>query len=104
MSHTLKPVDRVESACKRSPLPQGPLSRLFWTSEGPKIPQNGLKMGSFHPLVHPKWTTMIFGKMRFRPSFDPFLVPKEPIFKAFWDFRMTKMGHHKLKIVQKHLF
>ena len=26
------------------------------------------------------------------------------IFKAFWDFRRTKMGHHKLKIVQEHLF
>ena len=27
---------------------------------------------------------------------DPFLVAKKPIFKAFWDFRRTKMGHHKL--------
>ena len=65
MSRTLKAVDRVESACKRSPSPQGPLSRLFWTSEGPKCPQNGLKMGSFHPLVHPKRSRMIFGKMHF---------------------------------------
>ena len=63
------------------------------------MPQNGLKMGSFHPLVHPKWSRMRFGKMRF----DPFLVPKQPIFKAFWDFWRTKMGHHKLKTVQKHL-
>ena len=29
------------------------------------MPQNGLKMGSFHPLVHPKWCGMSFGKMRF---------------------------------------
>ena len=42
----------------------------------PKWAQNGLKMGSFHPLVHPKWPRMIFGKMRFGPIFDPFLVPK----------------------------
>ena len=47
------------------------------------MPQYGLKMGSFHPFVHPKWSRMRFGKMRFRPIFDPFLVPKQPIFKAF---------------------
>ena len=68
------------------------------------MPQKGLKMGSFHPFVHPKWSRMRFGKMRFGPIFDPFLVPKQPIFKAFWDFRRTKMGHHKLRTVQKHLF
>ena len=28
----------------------------------------------------------------------------QPIFKAFWDFQRTKMGHHNLKTVQKHLF
>ena len=50
------------------------------------MPQNGLKMGSFHPFVHPKCSRM------------------RPISKAFWDFRRTKMGHHKLKTVQKHLF
>ena len=40
--------------------------------------------------------------------FDPFLthffVPKEPIFKAFWDFSRAKTGHHELKSRQKHLF
>ena len=60
------------------------------------MPQNGLKMGSFHPFVHPKWSRMRFGKMRFWPIFDPFFVPKQPIFKAFWDFRRTNMGHHHL--------
>ena len=30
---------------------------------------------------------------------DPFLVPKQPIFKALWDFLEAKMGHHKLKTV-----
>ena len=68
------------------------------------MPQNGLEMGSFHPFVYPKWSRMRFGKMHFWPIFDPFLVPKQPIFKAFWDFRRTKMGHHKLKTVQKLLF
>ena len=32
---------------------------------GAKMPQNGLKLGSFHPFVHPKWSRMGFGKMRF---------------------------------------
>ena len=33
------------------------------------MPQNGLKMGSFHPLVHPKWSTMSFGKNAFLTHF-----------------------------------
>ena len=42
-----------------------PTFKAFWTSEGPKCPQNGLKMGLFHPFVHPKWSRMRSGKMRF---------------------------------------
>ena len=38
------------------------------------------------------------------PFWTHFLVAKQPIFKAFWDFRRAKMGHHKLKMRQKHLF
>ena len=34
------------------------------------MPQNGLKMGSFHPFVHPKWSTMSLEKC----VFDPFLT------------------------------
>ena len=30
---------------------------------------------------------------------DPFFVPKQPIFKAFWDSRRAKRGHHELKTV-----
>ena len=36
--------------------------------------------------------------------FDPFLVPKQPIFKAFWDFRRAKAGHDELETRQKQLF
>ena len=36
--------------------------------------------------------------------FDPFFVLKHPIFKAFWDSRRAKTGHHELKTRQKHLF
>ena len=42
--------------------------------------------------------------MCFWPICDPFLVPKQPIFKTFWDLRRTKVGHRKLKTVEKELF
>ena len=45
-----------------------------------------------------------FWKSTFWTHFDPFLLPKQPIFKAFWDFRRAKMGHQELKMCQKHLF
>ena len=56
------------------------------------MPQNGLKIGSFHPFVHPKWSRMSFEKMRFGPIFDPFLVPKQRIFKAFWELPEDQNG------------
>ena len=61
---------------------------------------NGLKMGSFHLFRHPKWSRITCGKT----LFYPFFVPKQPNFKAFWDFKRAKTGHHKLKTRQKHLF
>ena len=65
MIHTLMALDKVKSACKSTPSPQGPLSRLLLHFWGAKMPPNGLKMGSFHPFVHPKWSRMSFGKMWF---------------------------------------
>ena len=65
---------------------------------------NGLKMGSLHFFRHPNWCRIIFGKTHFSSIFDPFFVSKQPIFKAFWDFRRAKAGHHKLKTCQTHLF
>ena len=64
---------------------------------------NGLKKGPFHLFRHPKWSRIILEKHIVDP-FDPFFVPKQPIFKAFWDFRRAKTSHHKLKTRQKHLF
>ena len=64
-----------------------------------QIAQNGLKMGSFRLFVHPKWFKNIF----WEKFFYPFLVPKQPIFKAFWDFQRAKTGHHRLKTRQRHL-
>ena len=65
--------------------------------------RNGLKMGSFHLLVHPKWSRIIFGETHFRPIFDPFLVPKQPIFNAFCDFGEAKMACNGLKMGSFHL-
>ena len=65
---------------------------------------SGVKMDSFHLFRHPKWSRIIFGKTHFRPIFDPFFVPKQPMFKAFWDFRRATTGHNELKTRQKHLF
>ena len=65
---------------------------------------NGLKMGSFHLFRHPKWSRIIFGRIHFRSIFDPFFVPKWPIFKAFWAFGRAKKGRHWLKTRQKHAF
>ena len=65
---------------------------------------NGLKKGSFHLFVHPIWSRIIFGTTHFWPIFDSFSVATKLIFKAFWDFRGAKTGHHELKTRQKHLF
>ena len=58
MIHTLMALHKVKSACKSTPSPRGPLSRLFLDFRGAKMPQTGLKMGSFHPFVYPKWSRM----------------------------------------------
>ena len=63
MSHTLKAVDRVESACTLHH--KAHFQGFFGLLRGQNAPKMGSKMGSFHPLVHPKWSTMSFGKLRF---------------------------------------
>ena len=81
-----------------------PIFKAFCDLGGAKMACNGLKMGSFHLFRHPKWSRIIFGKTHFWPILDPFFFPKQPIFKAFWDFWRAKTGHHELKTHQKHLF
>ena len=39
-----------------------------------------------------------FWKNAFLTYFDPLLVPKRPIFKAFWDFPWPKTRHLGLKM------
>ena len=47
-------------------------------------------MGQNHLFEHPEWSLITFGKTRFSPIFDPFLVPKRPVFKEFGIFRGPK--------------
>ena len=47
------------------------------------MPQNGLKMGSFHPFVHPKWSRMSFGKMRFDSFLTHFWSQNSPFSRHF---------------------
>ena len=49
-------------------------------------------MGSFHLFVHPNWATITFGKTCFCPTFDPFSVPKRPMFKAFGESPRAENG------------
>ena len=46
-----------------NPITTRPTFKAFLTFEA-KMPKNGLKMGSFHPFVHPKWSRMGFGNLR----------------------------------------
>ena len=58
------------------------ISKAFCDFGGAKMACNGLKRGSFHLFVHPKWCRVIFEKTHFWPIFDPFLVAKQPIFEG----------------------
>ena len=46
-----------------------PIFKAFCDFGGAKIACNGLKKGSFHWFVHPKWSGIIFGKTHFWPIF-----------------------------------
>ena len=57
--------------------------------------QNGLKTVVCAP---PNGLGLPLEKRVVEPLSDPFLVPKQPIFKAFWDFPWPKTRHHGLKM------
>ena len=77
-----------------------PFSRHFVTVEWPKWPAMGSKWAHFTGLCTPNG----LGSFLEKHAFGPFFVPKQPIFKAFWDFRRAKTGCHEPKMCQKHLF
>ena len=80
------------------------LVTAFWDFPWPKTRHHGLKTGQKNLSGHPKWAKITFRKTRFSPIFEPFLVPKRPIFKAFLYVPWPKTRHHGLKTGQKHLF
>ena len=89
----------LDFLASKSPLV--PLNSTICPRNAPRRPlgQNGLKMGSSHLFVHPRWLRSIFGKMRL---FDPFLTHFCSqngwlVFKAFWDFRRAKTGSKQAK-------
>ena len=77
-----------------------PFSRHFVILKGPKWLAMGSKWAHFTCLCTPNG----LGSFLEKHILDPFCVPKQPIFKAFGDFRRAKTGHHELKTRQKHLF
>ena len=64
----------------------------------------GLKMSCIHPFVNHNWTGIMFGKPWLSPVFEPFVVPKWPIFKALSASRGAKFAQHGLKMDSFHLF
>ena len=77
-----------------------PFSRHFVILEWPKWLAKGSKRAHFTWLCPPNGLGPILEKH----IFDPFLVAKHPIFKAFWDFGRAKTGQNGLQTGQKHLF
>ena len=69
-----------------NPITTWPTFKAFWTSEGPKWAQNGLKTGSFYPFVHAKWSTMRFGKCVFDPFLTHFWSQNSPFSRHFGIF------------------
>ena len=84
-------------------VPNWPIFKALCTLRGAKIAQHGLKMGPFHLFAQPKWSKSIFGKTHCGSIFDPFLVSKQPIFKAFCVFGGAKMACNGLKMGTLHM-
>ena len=70
----------------------GPFSRHFGIFHGPKRITTGSKRAKNTCLSMPNG----LGSLLEKRVFDPFFVPKQPIFKAFWDFPWAKTRPHGL--------
>ena len=70
------------------------------TLEGPKWLAMGSKRAHFTWLCTPNG----LGSFLEKHIFDPFLVPKRPIFKAFCDFGGAKMACNELNMSSFRLF
>ena len=79
-------------------------SRHFGIFHGPKCVTRGSKWAKATCLSIPNGPASLVEKCIFGPFLTQFLVPKRPIFKAFWDFPWPKTRHHGLEMAKKHLF
>ena len=74
----------------------GPFARHYGIFHGPKRVTKGSKLAKKTCLSTLNSLGSLLGKCVFHPMthFEPFLVPKRPVFKAYWDFAWAKMRHH----------
>ena len=114
----------LKTLCSSIPNAQGsllenrvfdPILTLFWSQNDPFSRHfrifHGRKRVTTRSIraektwfQHPKWSGIIFGKGRFWLIFEPFFVPKRPIFKAFWGFLWRNTRHQGLEMGQKHFW
>ena len=73
------------------------------TLEGPKWIAMGSKRAHFTCLGTPNGLGSFLEKHILDTLLTHFFSQKKPIFKAFWDFRRAKTGHHELQMCQKYL-
>ena len=73
-----------------------PFSRHFVTLEWPKWLAMGSKWAHFTCLGTPNVLGSFLEKHIFDPFLTLFFVPKQPIFKAFWDVRRAKTCQKQL--------
>ena len=91
-----------------------PFSTDFWSQNDPFSRHFGLLRRQKHFTTSSKWAkhtclsipngSRSILENAFLTHFSPNLVPKRPVFKAFWEFPWPKSRHQGLKTGQKHLF
>ena len=67
-------------------VPKWPIFKALFNFRSAKMGQYGLKVGSFHLSLHPKWSWVILGKHVFDPFLTYFQFQKWPIFRHFGIF------------------
>ena len=88
MIHTLLALDKVETACRWTPSPRGPLSRFFGLVRGqnaPKWAQNGL-------ICEPQMVYDEVWKNAFLTHFSPVFGPKTTHLQGILGFSEDQNG------------
>ena len=85
-------------------VPNWPIFKTLSALRGPKLLNMGSKWDHSTCLCNPNSPKVCLEKHIFGPIFDSFLVPKQPIFKAFCESGGAKMACNGLKKGSFHLF